>query len=138
MKDFFDLLYYFTNSMYSDQLDNYLCADASGYLHVGLFMLLFSLIVSAVFYYAFAPVRKQLFWWLIYAAINGAINFVSALYFTCSPLINNKVAPDERWEYLDSFMFGVTNIFWSVIFFTVIALIIKWGSTAKYVPFKKF
>lgn len=138
MKYFFDQLYYFTNSMYSMQLDNYLYAIVPGYLHIGLVMLLVSLIICTIFYYMFAPVRKQLFWWAMFVAFNGVINFLIALYYTCHPLMKNEIEFEKAWSYLDCFMFGVTDFFWSAVFFTIISLIIKWGSTAKYVPFKVF
>ena len=101
-------------------------------------MLIFSFVVCAIFYYVLAPVRKQTMWWFVYSGINAIINFVFALWYTMTPLINNEVAPSEEWLYLDRTMLSFTNVIWSFIFFVVASLIIKWGSTAKYVPFQKF
>lgn len=137
MNDFFNTIYYYTNSMYSIPLDSYMYLGP-GYLHTGTFMLICSFIVCAVYYYLLAPVRKQTFWWFVYSMVNGGLNFFFAEWYTTSPLINNQVAGSDSWSYFDCTMFGVTNIIWSFIFFTVISLLIKWKSTAKYVPFQKF
>ena len=138
MEDFFCTIYYYTNGFYSVELDSYLYESVPGYLHVGLFMFLCSLVTSALFYYVFAPVQKQTMWWFIYAGINAIINLGFALWYTMTPLINNEIDAEQEWMYLDCTMFGITNIIWSFIVFVVVALIIKWGSIAKYVPFQKF
>lgn len=138
MEDFFCTIYYYTNGFYSVELDSYLYESVPGYLHVGLFMFLCSLVTSALFYYVFAPVQKQTMWWFIYAGINATINLGFALWYTMTPLINNEIDAEQEWMYLDCTMFGITNIIWSFIVFVVVSLIIKWGSIAKYVPFQKF
>lgn len=138
MEDFFCTIYYYTNGFYSVELDSYLYESVPGYLHVGLFMFLCSLVTSALFYYVFAPVQKQTMWWFIYAGINAIINLGFALWYTMTPLINNEIDAEQEWMYLDCTMFGITNIIWSFIVFVVVSLIIKWGSIAKYVPFQKF
>lgn len=138
MEDFFNTIYYYTNGFYSVELDSYLFETVPGYLHIGLFMFLCSFIVCALFYYVFAPVRKQTMWWFVYAGINAFINFCFALWYTMTPLINNEIDSQQKWTYLDCNMFGITNIIWSFIVFVIASLIIKWGSIAKYVPFQKF
>lgn len=138
MEDFFNTMYYWTNNFYDVNLDNYLYDTVPGYLHIGLILGITSLIISAVFYYLIAPVRKQTFLWFVFNLINGVINFGVALCYTMTPLINNEIIPEEQWTYLDCVFFGVTNIIWSFIAFTLISLIIKWKSTCKYVPFQKF
>lgn len=138
MNDIFNSIYYYTNDFYDTLLDDYLYETVAGYLHVGLMMLCCSFVVCAIFYYILAPVRRQMMWWFVYAGINAVINFLFAIWYTYTPLINNEIDGDKEWSYLDATMFGVTNIIWSFIIFVVASLIIKWGSTAKYVPFKKF
>lgn len=138
MGGFFNSIYYYTNGFYSVELDNYLYALVSGYLHIGLFMVICSLVISVIYYYLLAPVRRQTFWWFVYAGINAVINFIFALWYTMTPLINNAVGPNQVWSGLDCVMFGVTNILWSVAFFVLWSLIVKWKSTAKYIPFQKF
>lgn len=138
MKSFFDTVYYFTNGFYNELLDSYLYDTIPGYLYTGIFLLLFSFIVSALFYYAFAPVRRQTFWWFIYGGINIVLNIGVALYYTMTPLINNEIEADKAWTYLDCFGFCIANLIWSCISFVIASLIIKWGSIDKYVPFQKF
>lgn len=138
MEDFFCTIYYYTSGLYDQLLDNYLYETIPGYLHIGIFLLVFSFIVCAVFYYGFAPVRRQTFWWFIYAGINIVLNIGIALYYTMTPLINNEIEIDKAWTYLDCFGFCLANLIWSCIFFVIASLIIKWGSIAKYVPFQRF
>lgn len=77
-------------------------------------------------------------WWFVYSGINAVINFFFAVWYTYTPLINNEIEDDKEWSYLDATMFSITNVLWSFIFFTIASLIIKWWSTAKYIPFRKF
>lgn len=137
MEDFFDSIYYWTNSLYSVELDNFLY-NTPGYAHIGIFMLFTTFVISAVFYYMFKPVTKQTFWWFIFGLINAVINFCYVLWYTMTPLINNEVAEEDEWTYLDCTFMGVANIIWACIFFVVAALLIKWWSPAKYVPFRNF
>ncbi len=143
----FNSLYYYTYllGLYGEKLDNFLLengpvdgSDFSWYACMGVVCVISSLVVSAIFYYVLAPVRRQMFWWLIYALINIVINIFSALYFSWSPIINNEVDSNELWSGFDILGLCFANAIWSFIFFIIVALIIKWKSTAKYVPFKKF
>lgn len=138
MDRFFNTLYYYLRGFYSQDLDNYLYAAIPGYLHLGIILTVSTLVVCAVFYYMLAPVRNQTRWWLIYACINAIINIVAGLYYTVSPLINNQIDPINEWSYIDCFGFCIANILLSFIFFVIASLLIKWGSTAKFVPFQKF
>jgi len=138
MDTLFNTLYYYLRSLYSRELDDYLYSTIPGYLHLGIILTLSTFIVCAVFCYLLAPVRNQTKWWFVYAGINAVINIASGLYYTVTPLINNQIDPSEEWSYLDCFGFCLANILLSFIFFIIASLLIKWGSTAKYVPFQKF
>ena len=138
MDTFFNSVYYYLRSLYSQELDNYLYSTIPGYLHLGIILLVSTVIVCVVFYYMLAPVRNQARWWFVYAGINAIINIGSGLYYTVTPLINNQINPDEEWSYLDCFGFCIANVIVSFVFFVAISLLIKWGSIAKFVPFKKF
>lgn len=138
MKEFFDSVYYQTNLFYSDKLDNYLFETESGYLHIGIALLIISILTCVVFYYWKAPVRKRMLWWMCFVGINAVLNFIIGLCYTMTPLINNEIIESEKWSYLDCFAFSFTNILWSFVGFIVISLLIKWWSPAKYVPFQKF
>ena len=138
MDTFFNTVYYYLRSLYSQELDNYLYSTIPGYLHLGIILLMSTVIVCAVFYYMLAPVRNQTRWWFVYAGINAIINIGSGLYYTMTPLINNQINPDEEWSYLDCFGFCIANVIVSFVFFVITSLLIKWGSIAKFVPFKKF
>ena len=138
MDSFFNTIYYYLRSLYSQELDNYLYSTIPGYLHVGIILTVATFIVCAVFYYLLAPVRNQTRWWFIYAGFNAIINIGVALYYTVTPLINNQIDSIEEWSYLDCFGFCIANVIVSFVFFVFASLLIKWGSTAKYVPFQKF
>lgn len=138
METFFTTIYYWTNFFYSVELDNYLFETVSGYLHVGIAMVITSFITCMAFYYWKAPVRKQIRWWLCFVGINVTLNFFVGLCYTMTPLINNEIKESKEWTYLDCFAFSLTNIFWSFACFIMLSLLIKWWSPAKYVPFQKF
>lgn len=138
MEQFFTTFYYWTNFLYSLELDNFLYQTKPGYVHVGLVMIIVTALASVFFYYLFKPVRRQNFWWFVTAGVAAAINFLFAIWYTVTPLINNEIDPNDEWTILDSVFFSVSNAFWSFVFFVVVALIIKWKSTCKYVPFGKF
>ena len=138
MEEIFSTIYYYTNGLYSQELDNYLYQTVPGYYHVGLVMIIVTAIASALFYYLFKPVRRQNTMWFVTFGVVALINFVFALWYTETPLINNEVDSNASWSTLDSVFFSLTNVLWSFVFFVVISLIIKWWSTCKYVPFKKF
>lgn len=138
MNGFFDTIYYYTNGFYSQELDNYLYKTMPGYLHVGLVMLVTTCIASVLFYYLFKPIRHQNTLWFITAGVNAIVNCIFALWYTMTPLINNEIDTSEEWSYLDCSFFSITNVIWSFIFFVAYALLIKWWSPSKYVPFRKF
>lgn len=138
MDDFFDTIYYYTRDFYSQELDNYLYGTVAGYLHIGLVMLITTCIISALYYYLFKPIRRQNLLWFLSAGVNAVLNFIFALWYTMTPLINNEIDSKDEWSYVDCTFFSVTNIWWSFVFFVLVALIIKWWSPAKYVPFRKF
>jgi len=138
MTDFFNTIYYYTNSLYGQNLDNYLYQTSSGYLHNGLVMLVVTIIASVLYYYLFKPVRRQYFWWFVTFAVAAVINFIFSIWYTATPLINNEVDSQSSWSGLDCFFFGVSNIIWTFAFYVVISFFIKWKSPCKYIPFCKF
>jgi len=138
MEQFFTTIYYYTSGMYGENLDNYLYDTVPGYYHVGLVMVVVTVLASVLFYYLFKPVRRQNFLWFVTAGFAAAINFLYALYYTVTPLINNEVDDNNSWSVLDCTFFSFSNAIWSFVFFVGVALIIKWWSACKYVPFRKF
>ncbi|MGM9799846.1 MAG: hypothetical protein ACI30M_04095 [Muribaculaceae bacterium] len=138
MEQFFSTIYYYTSGMYCQNLDNYLYATVPGYYHIGFVMIIVTLLASVMFYYLLKPVRKQNFWWFLVGGIAAGVNFLFGLWYTWTPIINNAVAINNSWSFLDSVFFSVTNAIWSFVFYVVIALIIKWWSLCKYVPFRVF
>ena len=138
MDTFFSTIYYYTNGLYGQELDNDLYATVRGYVHVGLAMIVLSVIITVVFYYMIKPVRRQWLIWFACLALNAFLNFVIALWYTNTPLINNEIDASVIWTELDTFGFGVANILWSVVAVLVVSLLIKWWSPANYIPFKKF
>ena len=138
MDTFFSTIYYYTNVLYCQELDNYLYATVPGYVRVGLFMVVVSLVMTLVFYYMVKPVRHQMLIWFVCLGLNALINLIFALQYTITPLINNEIDESEEWSFGDAFGFGVANVIWSVVAVLVLSLFLKWWSPAKYVPFKKF
>ena len=138
MDTFFSTIYYYTNGLYGQELDNYLYETVPGYVHVGLAMIVLSGIITAVFYYMLKPVRKQWGIWFLCLGLNAFLNLLIALWYTNTPLINNEIDDSETWTVLDTFGFGCANVLWSVVTVLVVSLFIKWWSPAKYIPFKKF
>ena len=138
MDTFFSTIYYYTNVLYCQELDNYLYATVPGYVRVGLLMVVVSLVMTLVFYYMVKPVRHQMLIWFVCLGLNALINLIFALWYTITPLINNEIDESEEWSFGDAFGFGVANVIWSVVAVLVLSLFLKWWSPAKYVPFKKF
>lgn len=138
MEELFDTIYLYTSGLYGQELDNYLYDMVPGYVHVGLIMACLSLAMCLTFYYIVKPVIHQMRTWLICVGLNAFLNFIVALWYTITPLINNEIDPSEEWAVLDTFGFGVANIIWSIVFLLVFSLLFKWWSPAKYIPFRKF
>lgn len=138
MEDFFNTIYYWTNFLYSQELDNYLYATVAGYSHIGLVMVVTSFIVSAIYYYIFKPVRRQIAWWFGFYGIDAILNFIFTLWYTMTPIINNQISNSAVWTNLDCFFMGISDIAWAFVFYVIAALILKWGSPCKYIPFIKF
>ena len=137
MEELFDTIYLWTNGLYSVELDNYLF-ETPGYIHIGLIMVLESFLVSTIYYYMFKPVKRQTIWWFVFWCISALVNFTYTLWYTMTPLVNNEINSEKKWSYLDCIFMGVADIIWSFAFYVLAALILKWWSLAKYVPFRKF
>nr|WP_311521891.1 hypothetical protein [uncultured Porphyromonas sp.] len=138
MDNFFASIYYYTNGLYSQELDNYLFDIVPGYLHVGLAMVVISVLFTIVFYYTLKPVRKQWLIWFLCLGLNSLINLILAVWYSYTPIINNEIDASVAWTLTDCFGFGIANIIWSIATVLVASLLIKWWSPAKYIPFKKF
>ena len=138
MEDFFCTIYYYTNGFYSAELDDYLYSTVPGYLHIGLVMLIATVLICGFYYYLYKPVRNQTKWWFFYVLINAVVNFCFSMWYTMTPLINNEIDPQLEWTYLDCPFMSVTNVIWASVMFLVCSLVIKWWSPCKYVPFQKF
>ena len=138
MDVFFNTIYYWTNSLYGENLDNYMYSPVSRYVHVGLIMITVSILCGFIYYYLLKPVRHQMSIWLGTLGANALINFIVALCYTYTPIVNNEIEESASWTLLDSVGFGISNVIWSAVAFVVVSLVIKWWSPAKYVPFKKF
>lgn len=137
MEDFFNTIYFWTNELYSLELDNYLY-ETPGYIRIGLVTVILSFLFSAIYYYLYKPVKKQTIWWFGFFGFSALINFIYTLWYTMTPLINNEIESVKRWSYLDCIFMGVADIIWSFTFYILAALILKWWSPAKYFPFQKF
>lgn len=137
IEDFFSTIYYYTNDLYSVKLDNFLY-NGTGYTRIGIVLLMTNFIASLLFYYLIKPVKKQTFKWFLVYGIFAVFNFAVALWFTKTPLINNEIVPNEEWDDVDCAFFGLTNDMWGFVFYVASALIIKWWSICKYIPFRWF
>ena len=86
MEDFFNTIYYWTNSLYCEELDNYLYDTVPGYLHVGLSMLVMSLIVCWLFYYRGERSFLQPFGKIIYGLFRIFHRESFSVFFRLYPL----------------------------------------------------
>ncbi len=138
MEYFFDTIYDWTAGFYGNNLDNYLYDTVKGYLHVGLAMVVITFVSSALFYYVLKPVRRQTAWWFGVYCICAVINFLVAFGYTMTPLVNHAIEKENEWSCLDCMGFGIANVLWAFVFYVIAALILKWWSIDKYVPFRIF
>lgn len=138
MDAFFNTIYFWTSSLYGENLDNYMYDTVSGYMHVGLIMIAVSILCGVIYYYLLKPVRHQMSIWFGILGANALINIIVALCYTYTPIVNNEIEESASWTFLDSVGFGISNVIWSAAAFVVVSLAIKWWSPAKYVPFKIF
>ena len=138
MEEFFNTIYYYTNFLYGEKLDNYLYEIVPGYIHVGIVMVCLSLLTTITFYYVVKPIRHQMATWIICVALNAFINLLVAMWYTNTPLINNEIDESKVWTVLDTFGFSGSNVIWSFVFLLGFSRLIKWWSPSKFIPFKKF
>lgn len=138
MEDFFNTIYGWTRTCYSEELDDYLYETVHGYLHNGIIMLISTIVFFVLFYYVFKPVRRQNFWWFMYFVFDAIVVIGFAIYYTLTPLVNNEIASEKEWSKLDCFFFGFTDILWAFVVYIILALLFKWWSPCKYVPFRLF
>ena len=140
MSAIFNEIYFWFCGMYNENLDTFLygSGNANYYTSIGLITLVLSLVVVLLYYYVFQHPRYSRWWsWLLTMILNGVISMFIAAGFSLSKL--NSGAMEDLGEYVapfDCWMFGVSNLLVSFIFFIVFTFIFKWWSRdAKHVPF---
>ena len=104
----------------------------------GVIALLSAILAAVFFYYIWNPARNMRPRWFIMLATAAVINLIIGFAILYLDLINERISlPDGYYvSGLDSFMFGVSNLIVSAIFFFIVAIILKWRSSSNpHIPF---
>lgn len=136
----------------ADYLSGYICPsdnseggyiDSNQFIKYGLIALGIALGVAVVYYYVINHPRFNSWWhWLLMMISVGVINFFVGALMTLSDynngLIGECLLSGGSGGIFESncWMFGLSNLFVSSVFFIIVSFAIKWGSTnAKRSPF---
>ncbi len=149
----FKLIYSWFYSIYSMYLFDYLKGmDCNGFfvgpdhfITIGGRMLLVSLAIAVIYYYAINHPRFNRLWsWLIMLFSTAVINFTVGFSYVYNRLNEGQIPScfmeTEDGEQLltnsNCILFGLTNALIGVFFFFFFSMIIKWWSrNSKYSPF---
>ena len=113
-------------------------SNQSLYVPIGLFMILSSLVIAGIFYYAINHPRFNRWWhWLIILLLNSGINFLLGFYRTFIDLTSDSICPDlvkdseSGFQYITTFNcigFGFVNSVIALFAFILFSFIIRWWS----------
>lgn len=146
MGEFFGSLYTsLFEDFYGENLANYLWGQASpesptnSFIGIGLWMLIISLAVTLIYYYAVNHPKLNNWWgWGIFLVINAVINFFVGWQIVLKDYYEDKMvgvnSATNMQEPLDIgqselLCFGVTNMLISIVAFIIFSFIVKWWST---------
>lgn len=126
------------------ELANYLWGQSSPlsqtnqFIGIGLSMLGISLAVAVIYYYVINHPRLNNLWgWLIFIAINAAINFFLGWDWVMKDFYEDKMVTIDPATNLrvplnigetDIIFFGVSNMLLSIVAFFLFSCCIKWWS----------
>lgn len=153
MGQFFRTIYCWLDGLFGHDLASYLGGHASPhqtgdlFLWIGLSMVLISLVVMWLYYYAIDHPRLAYWWgWLIFLGGNALINFlvgwqwVLVHHYEAGKMV--AVDPVSNMETPlpigkgDIVGFGVANLLLSVLAFVVLSYAFRWISTSsRHAPF---
>lgn len=112
--------------------------NQSLYTPIGIFMILSSLLIALIFYYAINHPRfNRWFHWLIILIINSGLNFFLAYYRTHIDLSTESICPELVKDPVSGFLyitefncigFGFANSIVALFAFVIISFIIRWWS----------
>ena len=148
LNEFFAAIYEFFIGLYGDNLGlhmygGYPCptngfANQSLYIPIGIFMILSTLLIAVLFYYAINHPRfNRCYHWLIILLINSGINFFIGFYRTYIDLSTGSICPDLVKDPVSGFInitnfncigFGFVNSIVAMFAFILISFIIRWWS----------
>ncbi|MBO4699378.1 hypothetical protein J5690_07190 [bacterium] len=123
----------FSNDMFQE-------GEGSFYLQIFLIMVILTIVVPVLYYYVIDNARlNRWYYWLLFNFGTAIVNFIFS--WVCS---SESIANYYYQEQLECPSYGVVPYFtlslivamWSMIFFFVVSLIIKWKSkNSCYSPF---
>ena len=139
----------FYGEMLSEYLWGYNCStqgyDAELiYTQFGVGAIITAGVLSAIYYYLWNPVVRQMFYWWLMLGITAFTNWVIAFSYLMSDLDNGLIGScllydTNGYQQIDVsniISFGIVNAAFSALLFFIISIIIKWRSkTVKYYPF---
>ena len=135
MNEFFAIIFNWFSSLYDQDWDNFLYQGYYSYL--GLILILFSVVLTAIFYFAptvrFAGRGK----WFLFMLATAVLVFLTA--FGVSDYWANNATEEElpTIDVMNEIGTSFISCFWSVVSFCVFSLIMMNFSTYnKSVPFK--
>ena len=145
MGELFGSIYCWLEEFFGLELANYLWGISSPqqnsnmFIGIGLTMLLISLGIATIYYYAINHPRLNNWWgWLIFLGLNAIINFIVGWQWVLKDYYEGKmvtesittgIAENLLIDQSDLLAFGVTNMIDSIIAFILISYTIKWWST---------
>lgn len=159
MNHLYDLLSNLYCGELFDYLDGYDCTTQlfsrpEQFTVYGLTMLLSSMSIAAIYYFAInSPRWNHKFHWIVFSVLAVVVNFMIGFYFTNDDLTNGNLNTPQTncllyqydangnvigqlIEMEDCLMFGLSNAIFAAIIFFIASVAMKFGSrNCKYVPF---
>ncbi len=129
MNDFFSIIYECGGLFYLGGFSDSLFDNAL-YIPVGVVMLLSSLVMMLIYYYAIDhPKFARWYHWGIWVLITAVINFIAAYFITDNGLETLFTQQEQSLPYYGEFFsFSFINAGWTAIFSFIFSLLIKWRS----------
>ncbi len=110
----------------------------------GFIALVVALVLAAIYYYAWKPVRRQRMWWFVLLGANGLVQWCVAYFCLTARLDAGRIGEclvfnDSGTQVIDRAdiaMFGVVNAVVAMLLFFVLSLVFKsFSSTCRHYPF---
>ena len=136
MNDFFANIFNWFSSLYSQDWDNFLY-DQGYYSYLGLILIMFSIVLTAIIYFAPTVRFSGRGKWFVFMGVTAIIVFITA--FGVSDYWANNATKEElpTIDTMDEIGTSFISCFWSAVSFFLFSIIMMNFSTYnKSVPFK--